>query len=70
MRSVKKIHYKQRRIVRIKNIIITSARKGEEGYREMIAERVEEVKRRESGSGKEWEKGMSKEKNGRKEIKK
>ena len=55
MRSVKKIHYKQRRIVRIKNIIITSARKGEEGYREMIAERVEEVKRRESGSGKERE---------------
>ena len=25
-----------------------NARKGEEGYREMIAERVEEVKRRES----------------------
>ena len=36
----------------------------------MIAERVEEVKRRERGSGKEWEKGMSKEKKGRKEIKK
>ena len=36
-----------------------NARKGEEGYREMIAERVEEVKRRESGSGKEREKGKS-----------
>lgn len=47
MRSVKKIHYKQRRIVRRKNIIITSAKRGK-GYREMIAERVEEVKRRES----------------------
>ena len=69
MRSVKKIHYKQRRIVRRKNIIITSAKRGK-GYREMIAEIVEEVKRRERGSGKEWEKGMSKEKNGRKKIKK
>ena len=36
----------------------------------MIAERVEEVKRRERVSGKESEEGMSKEKNGRKEIKK
>ena len=69
MLSVKKIHYKQRRIVRRKNIIIISAKR-EEGYKEMIAERVEEVKRRESGSGKEREEGMSKEKNGRKEIKK
>ena len=47
-----------------------NARKGEEGYREMIAERVEKVKRRERVSGKEREKGGSKEKNGRKEIKK
>ena len=69
MRSVKKNHYKQRRIVRIKNIIITSAKRGK-GYKEMIAERVEEVKRRERVSGKESEKGKSKEKNGRKEIKK
>ena len=48
MRSVKKIHYKQRRIVRRKNIIITSAKRGK-GYREMIAESGKEVKRRERG---------------------
>ena len=47
-----------------------NARKGEEGYREMIAESGKEVKRRERGSGKEWEEGKSKEKKGRKEIKK
>ena len=48
---------------------VQRAKRGK-GYKEMIAERVEEVKRRESGSGKEREEGMSKEKNGRKEIKK
>jgi len=36
----------------------------------MIAESGKEVKRRERVSGKESEEGMSKEKNGRKEIKK
>lgn len=44
--------------------------KREEGCKEMIAERVEEVKRRERGSGKEREEGWRKEKKGRKKIKK
>ncbi len=48
---------------------VQRAKRGK-GYKEMIAERVEEVKRRERVSGKEREEGMSKEKNGRKEIKK
>ena len=60
MHSVKKIHYKQRRIVRRKNIIITSAKRGKE-YREMIAESGKEVKRRESGERKECEEGGKKE---------
>ncbi len=69
MLSVKKFHYKKRRIVRRKNIIITSVQR-EEGNREMIAESGKEVKRRERGSGKEREEGWRKEKKGRKKIKK